>query len=72
MVGKINDGILVEKFFLVTEELTVEEQSARSSGKGYVNQIFSLKQMFEKTKEKINFLSSIDFHMRITELILEF
>jgi hypothetical protein len=52
IVGKIYAGILVERVRRVTEELIGEEQGAFRSGRGCIDQIFTLKQMTEKVKEK--------------------
>jgi hypothetical protein len=52
VVGKIYAGILVERVRRVTEELIGEEQGAFRSGRGCIDQIFTLKQMSEKMKGK--------------------
>jgi hypothetical protein len=52
VVGKIYAGILVERVRRVTEELIGEEQCAFRSGRGCIDQIFTLKQMSEKMKGK--------------------
>ena len=52
VVGKLYAGILVERVRRVTEEMIGEEQGAFRSGRGCVYQIFTLKQMSEKMREK--------------------
>ena len=52
VVGKIYAGILVERVRRVTEDMIGEEQGAFRSGRGCVDQIFTLKQMSEKMREK--------------------
>ena len=52
VVKKIYTGILVERSHQVIEELIGEEQGAFRSGRVCVDQIFMLKQMSEKMKEK--------------------
>jgi hypothetical protein len=54
VVGKVYAGILVERVRRVTEGLIGEEQGAFRSGRGCVDQIFTLKQMIEKMREKKN------------------
>ena len=52
VVGKIYAGILVERVRLVTEEMIGEEQDAFKNDRGCADQIFTLKQMSEKMREK--------------------
>ena len=52
IVGKIYAGILIERVRRVTEGLIGEEQGAFRSGRGCIDQIFTLKQMSEKMREK--------------------
>ena len=52
VVGKVYAGILVDRVRRVTEDMIGEEQCAFRSGRGCVDQIFTLKQMSEKMKEK--------------------
>src|SRR5678815_3019926 len=54
VVGKIYAFILVERVRRVTEGLIGEEQGAFRSGRGCVDQIFTLKQMIEKMRKKKN------------------
>src|SRR5678815_1650706 len=54
VVGKVYAGILVERVRRVTEGLISEEQGAFRSGRGCVDQIFTLKQMIENMREKKN------------------
>src|SRR5678815_3305278 len=63
IVGKIYAGILVERVRRVTEGLIGEEQGAFRSSRGCVDQIFTLKQMIEKMREKKNklYLGFMDF-----------
>ena len=52
VVGKIHVDILVDRVRRVTEDLIGEEQGAFRSGRGCVDQIFTLKQMSEKMRGK--------------------
>ena len=52
MVGKIYAGILVDIVHKVTEGLTDDEQGVFRAGRGCVDQIFTLKQICEKAREK--------------------
>ena len=54
VVGKIYAGVLVERVRRVTEGLIGEEQGAFRSSRGCVDQIFILKQMIEKIRERKN------------------
>ena len=49
VVGKIHAGILVDMVLIATEGLT---DGGFRAGKGYVDQIFTLKQIREKAPEK--------------------
>ena len=49
MFGKIYVGILVDKLRRVTGGLTDDEQGGFRTGKGCVDQIFTLKQIGEKS-----------------------
>src|SRR5678815_366251 len=59
VVGKIYAGILVERVHRVAEGLIGEEQGALRSGRGCMDQIFTLKHMIEKMREKNKLLSLI-------------
>ena len=48
MVGKIYAGILVDIVRRVIEGLRDDKQEGLSAGRGYVDQIFTLKQINEK------------------------
>ena len=50
--GKIYAGILVDKVRRATEGLTEDEQECFRSGRGCVDQIFTLNQIDEKAREK--------------------
>ena len=52
VVGKINAGILVVRVRKVTEGLIDDKQGGFRTGKGCVDQIFILKQIGEKAREK--------------------
>ena len=52
MVGKIDAWILVDRVHKVTEGLTDNEKGGFRAGRGCVDQIFTLKQIGEKTWEK--------------------
>ena len=52
VVRKIYAGILVERVRRVIEGLIGKEQGAFRSGRGCVDQIFTLKQMIEKMREE--------------------
>ena len=52
MVGKIYAGILVGRVQRVTRGLIDDEQKGFRAGRGYVDQIFTLKQISEKAQEK--------------------
>ena len=52
MVGKIYTGILVEKVCKVTEGLIYDVQGGFIAGSRCVDQIFTLKQIGEKAREK--------------------
>ena len=52
VVGKIYEGILVNRVRKVTEGLIDDEQGGFRAGRGYVDQIFTLKQIGEKTREE--------------------
>ena len=54
VVGKIYAGILVDRFLRVTGGLIDDEQAGFMAGRGCVDQIFTLKQIGEKAKEKKN------------------
>ena len=54
VVGKIYAGILVDRVRKVTEGLIGDEQGGFRTGSGCVYQIFSLKQIGEKAREKKN------------------
>ena len=51
-MGKVYASILVDRVRRVTEDLIGEEQGAFRSGRGCVDQIFTLKQMSEKMRGK--------------------
>ena len=48
MGGKIYAGILVDGIPRVTEDFIDDDQEGLGSGRGYVDQIFTLKQIGEK------------------------
>ena len=48
MVGKIYAGILVDRIHRVTGSLIDDEQGGFKVGKGFVDQIFTLKQVARK------------------------
>ena len=50
MVGKIYARILVDRVRKVTEGLIDDKQAVFRPGKGYVDQIFTLKQVGEKAR----------------------
>ena len=52
IVGKIYAGILVDGVRRVTGGLTENEQGGFRAGRGCVDQIFTLKQIIEKAREK--------------------
>ena len=52
VVGKIYGGILVGRVRKVTEGLIDDEEGGFSAGRGCANQIFTLKQIREKEREK--------------------
>ena len=52
MVGKIYAGILVDRVCKVTGGLSDDEQGGFRAGRECVDQIFTLKQIGEKAKEK--------------------
>ena len=52
VIGKIYVGILVDRVRKVTEGFIDDEQERFKAGKGYVDQIFTLKKICEKTQEK--------------------
>ena len=52
MVGKVYAGILVDRVRRVTEGLIDDKQGGFRSGKGYVDQIFTLTQIGEKVLKK--------------------
>ena len=52
MVGKIYAGILVHGFRKTTEGLIDDEQEGFRAGRRCVDQIFTLKQIGEKAREK--------------------
>ena len=52
MVGKIYEGILVNRVHKVTEGLIDDEQGGFRAWNGCVDQIFTLKQIGEKAREK--------------------
>ena len=52
MVGKIYTGILVDRFPRVTGDLIDSEKGVFRVGRECVDQIFPLKQIGEKAKEK--------------------
>ena len=52
MVGKITARVLVNRFHRVTGSLIDDEQGAFRVGRVCVNQIFTLKQIGEKSQEK--------------------
>ena len=52
MVGKIYPGTLMKRVRRVTEGLIDDEQAGFRSGRGCVDQIFTLKQTDKKAQEK--------------------
>ena len=52
MVGKIYAGILIDRVCRVTGGLTDDEQEGFREGRGCADQIFTLKQIGEKTQDK--------------------
>ena len=52
MIEKISTGILVDRVCIVTEGLIGDEQGGFRAGRGCVDQIFTLKQIGEKAREK--------------------
>ena len=52
VVGEIYVGILVDRFRRVTESLIDDEKRVFRSVWGCVDQILSLKQIYEKAREK--------------------
>ena len=52
VIGKIYAGILVDRIHEVTEGLIDDEQGDLRAGRGVVDQIFTLKQIDEKTRKK--------------------
>ena len=52
VVGKIYAGILIERVRRVTRGLIDNEQGSFREGRGCVDQIFKLKQIGEKAREK--------------------
>src|SRR5678815_125238 len=63
VVEKTYAGILVERVRRVTEGVIGEEQGVFRSGRGCVDQIFTLKQLIEKIRAKKNklYLGFMDF-----------
>ena len=53
VVGKIYVGILVDRVHRVTGGLIDDEQGGFRAGRGCVNEIFTLKQIGEKPREKM-------------------
>ena len=53
MVGKIYAGILIDGVRTVTGSLIDDEQGSLERGRGFVDQIFTLKQIGEKAREKL-------------------
>ena len=51
MIGKVYAGILVDS--AVTWSLSDDEQGGFRQGRGFANQIFTLKQISEKAREKM-------------------
>ena len=69
MGGKIYAGILVDGIPRVTEDFIDDDQEGLGSGRGYVDQIFTLKQIGEKAWER-NHKVYVGFMDRsMTELI---
>ena len=52
MVGKIYTGNLVDRVRTATGALIDDEQGGFRAGRGYVDQIFTLKQIGEKARKK--------------------
>ena len=52
VIGKINAGILVDRVRRVTGSLIDDKQRGFRAKRGCVNQIFTLKQIGEKAREK--------------------
>ena len=63
MAGKIYAGILVDRVRRVTGDLNDDEQGCFRAGWGCVDQIFTLKQIGEKAREKKRrvYVGFIDF-----------
>ena len=62
MAGKIYAGILVHRIHRVTGGLTDDEQGGLRAGRSCVDQIFTIKHIGEKAREKkrIVYMGSID------------
>ena len=69
MFGKIYVGILVDRVRRMTGDLIDDEQGGLRVGKGRVDQIFTLKQISEKTREKnivfVDFIDSEKAHDKV-------
>ena len=69
MFGKIYVGILVDRVRRMTGDLIDDEQGGLRVGKGCVDQIFTLKQISEKTREKnivfVDFIDSEKAHDKV-------
>ena len=52
ILGKVYGRILIEKVCSLTEGLIREEQCGFRSGRGWVDQVFVMKQMSEKFVDK--------------------
>ena len=61
MVGKIYAGILVERVRKVTEGLINVEQRGFRARRGYVDQIFTLKQIPKKVRKNLVYVGFMDF-----------
>ena len=57
--GKLYGRVLIEKVYSLTEGLIGEEQCGFRSGRGYVDQVFLMKQMTEKFVSKNKFACCI-------------